>query len=200
MADLITTADLTGFAPGLATLPGSALTMLVTAASRAVERHCRRTFARDEAIVERPNGRFRPILFLARPPINAITSIVVDGETLDPATPDYVIVDAAWGMLRRGNGRGDVRFARRWPIGEGLIVVTYDGGYAEIPDDVKLATIQQAQYLHDAAKASGRYQSERLGDYAYTLAPEATGPGSPGLSIAAAALLSPYVLHGFGNL
>jgi hypothetical protein len=199
MANLITTDELIGLAPGLARLPGPALTMLVGAASRAVERHCRRSFARDAEIVEALNGRFKPRLFLSRPPINAIASIEVDGETLDPDGPDFVIERADWGIVRRGNGRGDPRFGRRWPEGAGRIVVTYDGGFDPIPDDVKLATIQQAKYLHDAAKASGRYASERLGDYGYSLNPAAMGGGQTNLSTAAAELLVPFVLHGFGD-
>lgn len=69
-------------------------------------------------------------LMLSRRPVTSITSVDIDGETLD--ADDYE-VDPATGLLSRLNDDSQID----WPCGK--IEVEYVAGYETPPDDLKLA-------------------------------------------------------------
>lgn len=194
---LLTAEEAVIYAPKLGAVWTGTLDALLAAASSAVESYCRRTFAYSGTIVESVSGRGTPRLYLSRPPVASIASIAVNGETIDNANGDaWTIENADWGVVLRGSGRGHSRFAPVWDVGASNVVVTYAGGFAEIPAIVKAATAAHAQYLSSSIQTPGLYMSERLGDYSYTFPMmEQKFPISP----AAAAMLSPYIIHGFGR-
>ena len=185
MADLCTTSDVTSRAPRLATHP--ALAALITSASAIVENHCRRTFAYDAAVVEYLNGNGWGRVWLSRLPVASITAIEIGGSSVDVTSWGF---NPETGELIWATGSTDYRHATRIPRGRRNVKVTYAGGYATIPAPVVEATVQVVQQLADAAKVSGVYQSEEIGDYKYTLA-SGTIYSLPPL---AAQILAPYVL------
>ncbi len=182
MADLIDTDYLEVAIPAIA--GRSDLAELVTVASAMVENYCGRIFAYQDHAVDYLDGTGTPRIWVLRPPIIAIASVVYNGTTLTEDT-DFV-ADDCMGRLTRGNGRLDPdRTGLAWRSGTRNVVVTYNGGFEEIPPPVRWATALVAQDMVNAG--SGPFLSERLGDYSYT---QATSESD--LPAAAMALLSPY--------
>ncbi|MFO0887531.1 MAG: hypothetical protein U0790_00130 [Isosphaeraceae bacterium] len=159
MADLITPDELVAALPDL---DGSSdLDALIGAASAAIEGYCGRPL---DAGTESETFSFdfmAESLWLRRTPVLSIGSVAIDGIELDPA--DYKLLNAKTGEIARVSGR----HRRLWPPGIGRVEVQYTGGYSPIPADLKRCCILQVSDLVDAP---GRIQSEKLGDYQYTLA------------------------------
>lgn len=185
MADLCTTSDVVARVPSLAN--HAALAALVTSASAAVENHCRRTFGYSASVVEYLNGNGWGRVWLSRLPVASITSIELAGSSLDVASFGF---NPDTGELIWATGSTDYRHVTPFPRGRRNVKVTYAGGYQTIPGPVVEAVVQTVKQLADAARVSGVYQSEELGDYKYTL-----GAGTVySLPPLAAQLLAPYVL------
>lgn len=179
--------------PGLLKLPESERTALIADASAAVRDHCRRDLARAVR-TEILDGRNRPRVWLSVRPVAEVLAVSINGEALDNADGEAWTVDAGTGELLRGPGRGDPWFAPAFPTGKGNVVVEYDGGFDPIPGPVKRATILTLRRFAEAARASGVYRSESIGDYSYTLADDARSP----ISDFVANMLAPYVAGGLG--
>lgn len=170
MSDLITTDDLTASCP---TLSGRAdLARLVSSASQAVEAYCGRTFA-VATYTERHDGRGLSRVWLRQRPVIEVTSVSADGYALDNTSGDAWTLDPDTGELLWGNGFDDPRFAPRFARGSRNIEVVYSAGFDPIPEAVATAAILTAKWLADRTGASGAFQSERIGDYSYTLATQA---------------------------
>lgn len=84
------------------------------------------------------DGNGRESILLPVWPTTAVTSVVLDGETLVEGT-DYEWSDA--GILRRLG-------CRVWPNKFRCLVVTYSHGWAEIPEDISEAVIDQARTMY----------------------------------------------------
>lgn len=108
---------------------------LINGASEAIERYCRRSFARATVTSERVKGYAGPRLLLERTPIVSVTSIIINGSTIDAA--GYYIEKAEAGVLYRPAGW---EWTAQTQVGsiiqepspgteEGLYLVTYVGGY-----------------------------------------------------------------------
>jgi hypothetical protein len=111
-----------------------ALARYINAASGAMERHCRRIFFRNTAIVETAKASGWDKLIVDRAPINSIASIVDNGSTVD--SDSYSIDNAEAGLIARVNGwrwdahyRNDVSQGPLAGTERALVVVTYDGGW-----------------------------------------------------------------------
>lgn len=182
MADLIDADYLEAAIPALA--GRSDLDELVAVASVMVENYCGRTFAYQSAIVDYLDGTGTPRIWIRRPPIVAIASVTQNGSTLAEGS-DFV-ADDCMGRLTRGDGRTDPdRSGLVWCSGTRNVVVTYNGGYEEIPSPVKMAT---ALVAHGIVNASGApFQSERMDNYSYTRATSESD-----LPTASMVLLAPY--------
>src|SRR5688572_24065119 len=91
----------------------------------------------DEIVLD---GNDFGIVMLPQWPVTAIEEVVLDDDD-DPlvfgADEDYVWTSS--GVLRRIGGA--------WGLGYGNIAITYTHGYAEIPDDIKLRTMQIARAI-----------------------------------------------------
>lgn len=182
MADLITTTYLTNSIP---LLSGRAdLAELVTVASNQVENYCGRTFAYGTGLVDYLDGTHTPRIWVLRPPIVTLTSVVYNGTTLVENTDFLVNYDV--GRITRGDGRWDPDLMPlSWWVGTRNVVVSYAGGYSTIPHPVQMATALAAQHI--ALATSAPFKSERLDNYSYTRADV-----DADLPPAAMALLSAY--------
>lgn len=142
---------------------------LITAASELVALRCRRTFQVAD-LTEAYDGTDRARIWLKRPPINSVSAITINTWSLDNTLGDAWGFDSDTGELFRGNGQADLRFAAWFPRGRQNVLVSYNGGFATIPGPVKRATIVMVKHLADGSKHTGILQSEKIGDYSYTLA------------------------------
>lgn len=97
--------------------------------------------------VENHDGTGSPELYLDRPPIDTITSVVLNGVTLTEGVDnDFVVYPEAGYLLRRGG--------RIWTAKPRSIVVTYDGGWATVPPDIVVASAQVAARMFQAGAAA----------------------------------------------
>ena len=78
-----------------------------------------------------------------------------------PGVSDYI---CHWseGILERTAGR--------WARGSRNITVDYTAGFTTIPDDIEAACIEIATLLYSSGERDPAMKSEKLGDYAYTMA------------------------------
>jgi hypothetical protein len=83
------------------------------------------------------DGTGRDAILLPAAPVTAITSVVLSGTTLVEGT-DYEW--SADGYLRR--------IGCLWPCRLRCLVVTYDHGWAEVPQDIQEAVIDQARSMY----------------------------------------------------
>lgn len=179
--------------------------------SSAIERHCRRVFAR-ETVTETLPGNGRTLLLLSRTPIVSISSLTIDGDA-QTAPDDYSIRDREVGSLFREKGWPSSEYDRGSFTPQGSnqfkesISVTYVGGYvlpsfADVDDPVTLPPeIEDAAIEIFKTWDAGRTRdpnllSERIGDWAATYGSSTrinAGGGINAIPATAMELLLPYV-------
>ncbi len=171
---------------------------LLTSASAVAEERCGRHFARA-TYTEYYNGNGRRTIWLHERPVQSITSVYVDhdgfygqggsGTTPYPASTLLVSgVDYALELDERGtHSRCGLlhRLRTVWPQTArefypgritpqsgpafGNIKVTYVAGYDPIPEDLQYAVCWIASFMKRTIAFGGNLESERIGDYSYTL-------------------------------
>lgn len=143
----------------------------INSASAAIARYCSRQFHRSDGIVERLDGHGGTDLVLGRRPVLDVTSVVVDGATLDAA--DYELYDVARGipgiLYRHTGWPWTARLAagyssEPWPGSEKRsIVVTYDGGWVTPEQNAQGLFSGAARTLpYDLEDACVRYVTMRF--------------------------------------
>lgn len=144
--------DITGNPPG-----DAAFAQYIASAQAVAERYCNRLFDRATGYAETLDGKRSTVLRLKLLPVEAITSVVEDGDTLTEGD------DFQWypnGLLVR-TVQGDSGRSIPWTHKRQAVVVTYTGGYATgeanvPPEDLKwaVANIALRLYKSEAAWAS----------------------------------------------
>lgn len=87
----------------------------------------------EDGLVELHDPTFTEDLWVSRPPIRALTSISVDGTAIAASSfVAYLEGERSSGLIRKLNGR--------WSSLPRGIQVTYDGGYSEVPFDIRDAS------------------------------------------------------------
>jgi len=170
------------------------INQLIDGVSAAVEAYCRVTFAQASppaTITEYVDGGGK-VLLLKQRPVLTLTS-VSDRQDSPPSAltaPEYELDDEAGTIYRKINYSGHPSGAT-WESGRRRWEVIYTAGYLTCPADVQQAVLRWIESL----MRSGDVQSEKLGDYAYTLKAQADA-GSVTPPDDAALLLAPYVQKG----
>jgi len=135
---------------------------LVENSSAMVESYCNRLFEQATDEVVTLDGRGDHTVWLPRTPVTAVSSVVENGTTL--TSTQY-----AWytnGRLVRVSYGYD----HPWCYKRQSVVVTYTGGYATIPFDVRAATAAIAAEAFKVGAAFAEQENpgvnlERIGDY-----------------------------------
>jgi len=73
------------------------------------------------------------------------------------------------------NEEGELYRPSGWPRGWRNVYIDYTAGYATVPDDIENVAIQCVRDLFKSRSVNMGFQSERLGDYAYSLAAGGSG-------------------------
>lgn len=188
------------------------LERMIHAASVTAEQYAGRVFTRTTNISEKVAGQEGPFLFLARPPLNSITSISYLGSAL--SSGDYEIHSSNAGIVLNVNGSwyasgmyyGDISRTPVHGVERKSYTVVYDGGWygpnqsgqtRALPYDIEHAVIMIVSYLRRNMGRAGNIASESLlgSSQSYTQ-PSIVG-GSDWLDVmipAAAAILKRYKL------
>ena len=143
----------------------NALVLMINEATATIESMCGgRRFAQTTHTTETHSGDGSKNLWVANPPIISVSAVTIDNETVSEAT-DYDDYDGYRieplvkgckmpGLLYRSDG---------WDEGDQNIEVTYSGGYATIPYDIRRAAIMICRGWYDLY----RY-TETVGNYSFS--------------------------------
>lgn len=124
--------------------PDASITARLESASAIIESYCNRGFGLETVTNEIHDGGVRT-LFLRRPPVVSITSITENDVALVP--DDYSFYPD--GRLLRLTGL----FPQYWYFAPQTVSVTYEGGYADIPADIRLVCVRIVERGFKAAAA-----------------------------------------------
>jgi len=143
----------------------TAIVLMINDATAFIEKYCQRRFKSAAYTTETHSGDDKKGLWVFNPPIISVSAITIDNTAQAQAT-DYDDNDGYWiepvlngskmyGMIYRQDG---------WDKGEQNIEVTYVGGYATIPYDVRRAAILVIREWYDQFKNKEGYNP---GKYMY---------------------------------
>lgn len=167
MSDLITTADLLTSPDTAAIATRADLANLISCASEIIISRIGYDPA-TATLTETHSGRGLPRLWLERRPVSSITSVSIDGTSLDNTDGDAWTFDPQTGELVLGSGSVHPDFAPRFPYGTRNVVVVYVAGSATIDPRLKRACIALVSWI--ASQPSGALTFESDTQYSYTLA------------------------------
>lgn len=144
MADLVTLAEYKAYQGITSTTDDAKIRSLITRCSELVKSYCGRTFLDyyNDAIVEEFGGNLDSFL-LSETPINQVTSVEYSidyGKTFTTLVEytDYV-VDKRYGKIVSVSTNGFPKYLNGYKV-------TYTGGYAACPEDLKLAVLDLVVY------------------------------------------------------
>lgn len=141
---------------------------LLDLACEQVEIVCNRKFAVDD-YEEVHNGTGDPLIFVNNPPINTITSIIIDKDE------DYEVTIAATNLkfdsligeiclVRSSSSTADIS---HFPEGYQNITINYNGGWTTIPQAIQKIIADMVIEAYNPALIAGNIASERIGQYEY---------------------------------
>lgn len=133
--------------------PEAVITDLIARASAVAETYLHRIIGLDTGIVETHDGPWAPLIVLNQYPIDNVTTPVAITEDIGAGPvalvngTDFMVYED--GRIVRRSGAVD----KWWTKVRQGIVVTYDGGYAEIPRDIADATASMVARWFQAGAA-----------------------------------------------
>lgn len=135
------------------------LTRLINRGTDIIQNYCKRTFD-DATYTEKWDGDNTGTYNVKHYPINSITGIYYlvsdyDSDTWDTLDDDFYTYDSASGIVYCETPFHKGMY-RNWKI-------TYNGGYATIPQDIKEACVDIVTYLYNKKNSKG-IKVERVGD------------------------------------
>lgn len=142
---------------------------LVTAGSQLIEKYCNRVFTAADYTDELVNGTGHNLVFALNPPINSLTSVkvvLVDEELTFLSSklkfsPDTGRISLDLTQVNYQD------FLYYFPRGYQNVKVTYNGGFSEIPEPIKLVLADFVVNAYYALGDEGDIISEKLGQYFY---------------------------------
>ena len=189
MADLINAAR-AAMIPSLIDIDAAYLTVLISAASNLVIKHCRRDFVSTVYTDEVYDGDGTYVLLLRQFPVTALTSV----KTVESDGNEETCLTA---QFRVDYDIGEIRHIPEctcaytyFPAGYRNIKVSYTAGFAVVPEDVQEATAQTIAWLYANASIAANMESWKLGDAAAKYKLETAD--MPLLPASVRALLGPY--------
>ena len=189
MADLITPAR-AAMVPSLTGINAAYLAALVSAASNMIIKYCKRDFVDTAYVDEEYDGEGTYVLMLRQFPIITLTSV----ETMES---DGTLLTCLTAQFRTDDDVGEIRHIPEctcdytyFPKGYRNILVTYQAGFATIPEDVQEATAQTVAWLYANASAAANVESWKLGDAAAKYKLDLAG--TPMLPATVRQLIGPY--------
>lgn len=152
------------------------LTKLIGYATDAIEKTAGRHFERATYTDVRDGGG--EALILHNRPIEEITKILDFAEPEAPSEvqPSQYTLDHEAGYVLhqpRGSSGPPESWYNQWTAGARRWEITYVGGFDPVPGDIISAALYTIEMYVKDASGGGRYASESLGDYSYSLSESA---------------------------
>ncbi len=136
--------------------PDPTVTQLLDWAKAAIDNYVGRPLDAATGIVETVSPDGAESFLVTRTPVTAVTSVVEDDQTLVDGT-DFVWTTS--GLFLRGSKT----LRARWTRSRNGVVVTYDGGYATIPEDVVLVSTRITARMFTTAAARANVDPTMIG-------------------------------------
>ncbi|MGH8158372.1 MAG: phage head-tail connector protein [Rhodanobacter sp.] len=134
-ADLCAVADVQAYLNLSSNQDNALLQTLITNASAFIDNYCNRTLL-SNVYTETRNGTGGESMSVRQFPVTAITSLTIDGQTINPATSFHTpgfVWDEDMIYLR-----GGLRFCR----GAQNVTFTYTAGMSSVPADINQACVE----------------------------------------------------------
>lgn len=149
MTDLITRAEYKTYRGISGANDDGKIDVIISSVSDLVKTYCGRTFLDYHSVDKTENFSFTweaPSVFLSEIPIVSITSVQElqsgSNSTYDTLTTDQYVVDVTMDAIYRvENG-----IKQNFPKGVNAVKVVYKGGFASVPNDLKLALYDIVTY------------------------------------------------------
>jgi hypothetical protein len=150
---------------------------LITAGSAWIEKYCNRVFAAADYTDEVLDGNGWDSIFIDNPPINSLTDIDITCYNFDGGETTTTYLGTKFLFHAKS---GEIKFKPATFISsptifvEGFqnIKITYNGGYAAVPDVIQMLCAEFVMQMFDPSILSDLLERERIGDYSYTRAKE----------------------------
>mgnify|MGYP000317080665 CR=1 FL=1 len=145
---------------------------LLTMSISLAESYCRWEFEYQTGIVEAHDGGNSSEVWLRKRPVTGVESVTANGYDIT----DFSF-NAKTGRLWRGEGYSHPRLAPQFPYGQENVVVTYSGGIASAPDDLKAAIIDGVRgIINEQGRDMTLKRESFAGDYSWEAADNAGDP------------------------
>ena len=146
------------------------LSQIVASVNAWVTAYTKRHFGNEEIIEETHD--YAPVIFLREADIKTVDEVVINGTSVDVSE---LVIDKDTGRVRITTF-GENRYGR---IFFDAIKVKYKVGTANVPEDLKLATLQlAAEQLNRNDKKDANIASESVGGYSRSFTRNANQSGS----------------------
>lgn len=142
---------------------------LINVATTRIQRFCNRIFEAADYL-EYHNGSGGAQIFVNNPPINSLTSIgfiTSETTTVDGDQFTYHSKQGQIKWLNQSLEAAAVEFLGYFFQGDNNILISYNGGWSEIPWDIQEVCAEAVKEMFDPSLASGGMQKEKLGQYFY---------------------------------
>lgn len=156
---------------------------LIDRASAEFEKVAKRVFSQATYTDLHDGGH--EALILRHRPIISVTSVIDYANPDSPLTldsEDYVVYQDGGYIQKgqRGTGSGwPGPYSSDFPYGLQRWEIEYEAGYTTIPGDIEQAVIFAVQDWYGQMERDGAFQSERIGDYSYTIDSVVSSRGLP---------------------
>lgn len=146
---------------------------LIAVASEYIERKCNRVFIATTYIDEIHDGQGWNSIFVSNPPINSLTDIEIIFSSTDTDTTSEVFTADKFKFNIK---TGDIRFkpgaftssgGHLFPDGFRNVEITYNGGFAEVPQPIQMLTADFVIQSFDPTESVEGIEKEKIGDYFY---------------------------------
>lgn len=143
--DLVTKAEYKAYAGITSTTQDTIINALIPRVSALVKSYCRRTFVDyvDDNAVEKTNGGYGPLLYLPEYPVLGIISVEYSSDYGQNYTELVEYTDYVFDTSSQSISTVD---GSDWPSALNGYVITYNAGYEELPEELKLAVFDLITY------------------------------------------------------
>lgn len=152
---------------------------LIEVCSDLIEKYCNRIFLAADYTDEKHNGNRDNSIFVKNPPINSLSQISIAGEEdtnldFDDEIFEYDVGSGEvwWKSLILLSSISVIDYIGYYPNGRNNVLITYNGGFSEIPGGIKLACVDMVKAAFSPEMGFGNIEFEKLGQYFYKLRKE----------------------------
>lgn len=143
--DLVTKAEYKAYAGISSTNQDTTIDAIIPRVSAFVKNYCRRTFVDyvDDAKVENSSGGYGPLIYLSEYPVLSVVGVEYSSDYGQTYTDLVEFTDYVFDTESQSISTID---GSDWPKTLNGYIVTYNAGYEELPEELKLAVFDLITY------------------------------------------------------